>query len=495
VTPADSETLHPRRQLPFDLEAERSVLGSVLLKPSALDQVRPILEPNDFFVPAHGDVWNGFISLRDRKDPIDVVALADELRKAGTLPRLQGSETYLVELAQAVPTAENVLYYAEIVREKAALRRIVSHAGELAALAYGGSIEPQELLARSVDVQNRLASGERLTYFLAERFRSVEQLALLDRKAQPRQYLLTQADRGLLPAGRVAMLAAEGGAGKSWAVVQLAVAVASGDQWLDTFSLNPKRRGQVLLLLGEEEIDEVHYRLEQACDGRSSQFRADVSSNVFPLALAGEDVELTRCHDDLSGEDRRTETRFFRELMRLIEDNGTWSLIVFDPLSRFAASDTETDNAAAARMIRTFERFTHVAGRPTVLFAHHTTKTSRKQGAREATAARGASALTDNARWQANLEPRARFDGAPRLVEFRVVKSNYGWPSDAVTLYSDPDRSGMLRLASPEQLAAWNAARAKGGRDDPSTAVGKPRHAAAHSTDPDENDDYHGWLR
>lgn len=132
------------RQPPHNLEAERSVLGAVLVAPDALDEALAIVGPDDFYLPAHREIWEVMVLLSRRGEPVDVVALADELRKRGQLPKLEGGEGYLVTLAQAVPTAANVEHYARRVHEKAILRRLILLCGETQARAYSdyGEIGP-----------------------------------------------------------------------------------------------------------------------------------------------------------------------------------------------------------------------------------------------------------------------------------------------------------------------------------------------------------------
>ena len=77
------------------------------------------------------------VALDKRRQPIDVIAVADELKTRGMLPRLEGGESYLMTLANGVPTAENILHYARLVREKATLRRLIAACAEVQSSAYG----------------------------------------------------------------------------------------------------------------------------------------------------------------------------------------------------------------------------------------------------------------------------------------------------------------------------------------------------------------------
>src|SRR5687767_4086586 len=119
------------RTPPQNLDAERSALGGVLVKPSASDDLLTGLTADDFFLPAHREVFEAMAALDKRRQPIDIISLADELKTRGALPRLEGGETYLVALAQGVPTAENIEHYIRLVKEKATLRRLISACAEI----------------------------------------------------------------------------------------------------------------------------------------------------------------------------------------------------------------------------------------------------------------------------------------------------------------------------------------------------------------------------
>ncbi len=104
----------PGRLPPHNLEAERSVLGAVLIKPSAFDEVATTLQVDDFFLPAHREIFEAMLAIDKRQQPLDVIAVADELRVRGMIARLDGGEMYLLTLSNSVPTAENIGHYARL---------------------------------------------------------------------------------------------------------------------------------------------------------------------------------------------------------------------------------------------------------------------------------------------------------------------------------------------------------------------------------------------
>ncbi|MCC6747632.1 MAG: replicative DNA helicase [Deltaproteobacteria bacterium] len=124
------------RPLPHNRDAEASVLGGVLLNPKeALNQIIELLEPDDFYVPAHQAIYNAMLRLEQFGRPVDIITLEEQLRTSDELTRV-GGVSGLAELATKVPTVENIAYHARIVRDKSTLRRLIQHTSEITAKAY-----------------------------------------------------------------------------------------------------------------------------------------------------------------------------------------------------------------------------------------------------------------------------------------------------------------------------------------------------------------------
>lgn len=312
----------------------------------------------------------------------------------------------------------------------------------------------------------------------------------------PPKWLLTRKSddgrvRGVLRAGKVGLFVAAGGVGKTQALVQLAVAVAVGGakQWLDTFDVATP--GRVLLALAEEDEDEVRRRLRSAARllGLRPAEQDEVLRNVVALPLAGTPVGLVaRDHDG-----NVTQTALLDALKAKLAESEGWSLLVLDPLSRWAGPDSETDNAAATRFIEAVESLVTAPGTPAVLIAHHTPKSSRssaRPGATVAITPRGSSALTDGARWVATLSPEDRAEGdelpVGETVRFEIVKSNYAERGEPLQLVRDKANSGALRPMSPpelQQVAAYLQA-----KNPPKGPTG--RQSAAPAIADTRRDDY-----
>lgn len=273
--------------------------------------------------------------------------------------------------------------------------------------------------------------------------------------------------RGLFPRGKVGMLAAGGGVGKTMALSQLAVAVATGRPWLGGDKaegfITPEEGGRVLLVLAEEDEAEVHRRLYNAAEWMdlTPAERQTAAERIVLLPMAGEPVALVTASDKLRGE--ATESPLAEQFESRLSTGGPWSLVIMDPLARFAGGDTEKDNAAATRFIQVIERFVRAPGKPSVIVAHHTSQTARQSvGAMDGTGVRGVTGLVDAIRWCAEMRNMAHPKGStvPRMAEFTVSKSNYSATSDA-PLWLVKGDFGELRAATPDQVKAWKKATAE----------------------------------
>ena len=131
------------RTPPQDLAAERGVLGGMMLSKDAIADVVETVRGNDFYRPAHEMIYEAVIDLYGRGEPADLVTVSDELSKRGELQRVGGG-AYLADLIDMVPTAANAGYYAEIVVERAELRRLVEAGTRIVQLGYaadGGEVD------------------------------------------------------------------------------------------------------------------------------------------------------------------------------------------------------------------------------------------------------------------------------------------------------------------------------------------------------------------
>lgn len=142
------ETQAAPRTLPHNLEAERSVLGGILIDPDTLDDALAAITSRSFFRDAHGVMFDCMVRLRDRKVPIELVTLKEHLEREGKLDEV-GGPAYIGALVDGVPRSTNVEYYADIVREKATLRSLIFSANKIVADAYEAADDADEILNRA----------------------------------------------------------------------------------------------------------------------------------------------------------------------------------------------------------------------------------------------------------------------------------------------------------------------------------------------------------
>ena len=135
----------PDRVPPQDVAAEQSVLGAMLMSKDAIANVMGVIRGVDFYKPAHELVFDTILDLYSQGEPADAITVAAELTKRGEIARV-GGHVYIHDLLSAVSIAANASYYAEIVREKAILRRLVDASIRIAQLGYAGQGDVDEIV-------------------------------------------------------------------------------------------------------------------------------------------------------------------------------------------------------------------------------------------------------------------------------------------------------------------------------------------------------------
>ena len=130
---------------PHNIEAERSVLGAMILEGDAISRVVELLDEDSFYKEAHRRIYRAILTLFNRNEGGDILTTVEMLRKQGAIESVGGA-SYLAELLDAVPTAANVGYYARIIREKAVLRSLIAACTHVITDAYEAVGEADDLL-------------------------------------------------------------------------------------------------------------------------------------------------------------------------------------------------------------------------------------------------------------------------------------------------------------------------------------------------------------
>lgn len=166
---------------PQNLEAEQAVLGAILLETEALITAMEKLKAEDFYSVSHQRIYDVMVALNDDNEPIDLVTLTARLQDLGQIDEV-GGVMYLAKLANSVPTAANVEYYAQIVEEKSILRRLIRTATQIVSSGYATEDDVGVLLndaeARIMEISSRRAAHGFISIrdVLMEVFEKVESL-------------------------------------------------------------------------------------------------------------------------------------------------------------------------------------------------------------------------------------------------------------------------------------------------------------------------------
>ncbi|WP_429157824.1 replicative DNA helicase [Desulfitispora alkaliphila] len=130
---------------PHNLEAEQSVLGAMMIDKEAVYSVMEILSVGDFYRDAHNILYEAIMNLNEKSEPVDLITVTEELSATNKLEQVGGA-TYIASLAEGIPTAANVEYYAKIVWEKALLRMLIQASTKIAQRGYDSPDEIEELV-------------------------------------------------------------------------------------------------------------------------------------------------------------------------------------------------------------------------------------------------------------------------------------------------------------------------------------------------------------
>ena len=134
--------------LPHSLEAEQSVLGAMILNKEAINAAIEQLHPEDFYKEANKEIFISMIELFNRNEPVDIITLAEELKRRGNLENI-GGVTYLADLSGGVAITSNIKYYCDIVEEKSILRRLIKSCDEIMSKSYEGSEEVGSIIEQA----------------------------------------------------------------------------------------------------------------------------------------------------------------------------------------------------------------------------------------------------------------------------------------------------------------------------------------------------------
>lgn len=229
---------------PHSLEAERAVIGGVLMRPSVFDEASAELDSGDFYPASHRAIWDALGKLRQAGRPIDALTLSDQIRAQGCTGLLEGGEGYLLTLVGSIPTTEHTRTYVRMVKDKATLRRLLDHAASLQHQALLPDANPSELLSDArralSDLDTGVDSGPvRVGDALPGVFDEIGAKASGESKRGMVKTGIGSYDRliGAFQPGQLVIVAGRPGMGKTALAGSIAVKVALGGTPVLVFSL------------------------------------------------------------------------------------------------------------------------------------------------------------------------------------------------------------------------------------------------------------------
>jgi replicative DNA helicase len=269
---ADAVVAAPERTLPHNLDAERSVLGAILVHNDAFNAAAQIVDSRDFYRDAHRRVFDRMVALNERGQAIDFVTLKEELSRAGDLDEV-GGPAYIASLADGVPRATNVEYYARIVKEKATLRQLIYAANGILTNAYDAEQESDLILDEAESAIFAVAEGRLKAGFVPmselvkDSFPKIEQLFEQKRliTGVPSGFVdLDEMTRGF-QRGDLVIVAARPSMGKTSLVLNISQHVAmQPDFTVGFFSLEMSKESLFIRLLTSEAQIDSHRLLSGA---------------------------------------------------------------------------------------------------------------------------------------------------------------------------------------------------------------------------------------
>jgi replicative DNA helicase len=170
------------RGLPANVEAERSILGAILLDNSLVNQAIEMLRRDDFFLDSHRRIYDKMVALSERVQPIELITLSDELRRAAEFEQIGGA-TYIASLIDGVPRTDTIAHYAKIVKGKSMLRKLISASSQITAMAIDEEDEADVIIDKAEQLifqiaEDRMRQGFQYIGDVAHRrLEQIEQMA------------------------------------------------------------------------------------------------------------------------------------------------------------------------------------------------------------------------------------------------------------------------------------------------------------------------------
>lgn len=342
----------PVQEEPRDLDAEKAVLGAAFLSKNALADAMEYLQPQDFYRKAHQIIFQKMIDLNDDDQPIDPLTMKSALDKDNQTENI-GGVAYIAELASAVPTAANVVYYSKIVHDKATRRRLINTATKIINKSYADDDSVSDLLdsaeqqIMSVSQDNVQNGFQNIKDVLEQSLSHVNQLSQNDSEVTGLSTGYAQLDEMTtgLHKDELVIIAARPAVGKTAFALNIAQNVAtSSDTTVAIFSLEMGAESLVnRMICAEGNINANHLRTGQLTqDEWNSLFVATGSlskANIYIDDTAGIKVAEIRAR-----------------CRRLAKEKGNLGLIVIDYLQLIEGTNPDNRQQEVSEISRQLKK-------------------------------------------------------------------------------------------------------------------------------------------
>ena len=249
----------PERTLPHNLDAERSVLGAILIDNEAFNVAASVIDARAFFRDAHRRIFDRMVALSERSQPIDLVTLKEELERAGELDDV-GGPAYIAALLDGVPRTTNVEYYARIVKEKSTLRHLIYSANKILANAYEADQDADLILDEAESAIFSVADDRIKSGFIPMRDLVKDSFPKIELLFEHKSFItgistgfanIDKMTRGF-QRGDLIIVAARPSMGKTSLVLNIAQHVATNNQVAGFFSLEMSKEQLFMRMLASE---------------------------------------------------------------------------------------------------------------------------------------------------------------------------------------------------------------------------------------------------
>ena len=330
--------------LPQNIDAERSILGAILLDNNALAIAAEKLNSGDFFHNHHQKIFHAMLAMRAQQHPIDLVTLTEYLQKERQL-EIAGGAAYISQIMDGVPSVSNVGHYVSIVKDKARLRTIIDRANAIQREAFdpAATVDEIEKKLRANAASTAATNGNGCHFesyflddFLAAKFPVPEHLV-----------------EGVIPRGGTVLIVALPHRMKSWFTTSLALACTRAGEALG--KLNVNRPVRTLLMQMEDFPGELQYRI-----GQLAMSRQFLDSDPKALKI------VPRCQFNLPDE------AWYQELLREVTEFRA-DVVVLDVVRRIFRGDINSPKDTTA-FLEAIDRLRDATGCAVVLVHHENKK-------------------------------------------------------------------------------------------------------------------------